>query len=255
MQSIQVLSDTFAALGDATRLAILSRLASEGDMTVREIARPFAMSLPAVSQHLKVLERAGLIARGRDGQKRPCRLNAERLTETARFRPSRKVKTMSHDPRTTWALEREIVLSRVIAAPRSRVFQAFTDPSQITRWFGPEGFTTQTLEIDIREGGRWRFVYTGPDGTRYENRMVFLRVDAPRLLEIEHGSDVDDDPARFHVTITFDEQSDGKCVLTMRQLHPTKEQRDATIGFGAVELGYQTLDKLAWHLAVGDLAR
>ena len=54
----------------------------------------------------------------------------------------------------------------------------------------PEGFTTETLEIDIREGGRWRFVYTGPDGTRYENRMVFLRVDAPRLLEIEHGSDV-----------------------------------------------------------------
>ena len=153
---------------------------------------------------------------------------------------------MSHDPRATWALEREIVLSRVIAAPRSRVFQAFTDPSQITRWFGPKGFTTKTLEIDIREGGRWRFVYTGPDGTRYENRMVFLRVDPPRLMEIEHGSDVDDD--RFHVTITFDEQSDGKCVLTMRQLHPTKEQRDATIGFGAVEFGYQTLDKLARHL-------
>src|SRR5215218_1806351 len=69
-------------------------------------------------------------------------------------RTSRKAKTMSHDPRTTWALEREIVLSRVIAAPRARVFQAFTDPDQITRWFGPEGFTTETLEIDIREGGR-----------------------------------------------------------------------------------------------------
>ena len=85
MQSFQALSDTFAALGDATRLAILSRLASEGDMTVQEVARPFAMSLPAVSQHLKVLERAGLIARGRDGQKRPCRLNVERLAETARW--------------------------------------------------------------------------------------------------------------------------------------------------------------------------
>ena len=157
---------------------------------------------------------------------------------------------MSHDPRVTWALEREIVLSRVIAAPRSRVFQAFTDPSRITRWFGPEGFTIETLEIDIREGGRWRFVYTGPNGTRYENRMVFLRVDVPRLLEIEHGSDVDDDPTRFHMTITFDEQSDGKCVLPLRQLHPTKEQRDATIGFGAVEFGYQTLDKLARHLGV-----
>jgi DNA-binding transcriptional ArsR family regulator len=85
VQSSQALSDTFAALGDATRLAILSRLAGEGDMTVQEIARPFAMSLAAVSQHLKVLERAGLIARGRDGQKRPCRLNAERLAETARW--------------------------------------------------------------------------------------------------------------------------------------------------------------------------
>ena len=85
MQSFQSFSDTFAALGDPTRLAIVSRLASEGDMTVQEIARPFAMSLPAVSQHLKVLERAGLIARGRDGQKRPCRLNAERLAETARW--------------------------------------------------------------------------------------------------------------------------------------------------------------------------
>lgn len=85
MHSVQALNDTFAALGDATRLAILSRLASEGDMTVQEIARPFAMSLPAVSQHLKVLERAGLIARGRDGQKRPCSLNAERLAEAARW--------------------------------------------------------------------------------------------------------------------------------------------------------------------------
>src|SRR5687767_14565128 len=94
--------------------------------------------------------------------------------------PFRKAKTMSNDPLATWALEREIVLSRVIAAPAARVFEAFTDPSQITRWFGPEGFTTETLEIDIREGGRWRFVYTGPDGTRWENRMLFLRVEAPR---------------------------------------------------------------------------
>lgn len=81
----QSLSGAFAALGDETRLAIVSRLASDGDLTVQEIARPFSMSLAAVSQHLKVLERAGLIVRGRDGQKRPCRLNAERLAETARW--------------------------------------------------------------------------------------------------------------------------------------------------------------------------
>lgn len=79
--------------------------------------------------------------------------------------------------------------------------------------------------------------------------MVFLKIDAPRLLEMDHGSDKDDDPGKFRVIITFDEQSDGKTVVTLRQLHPTKQQRDATIGFGAVEFGYQTLEKLAQHIA------
>lgn len=155
---------------------------------------------------------------------------------------------MNADPRKTWALDREIVLSRVIATPRERVFQAWTDPRQIVQWFGPDGFTVESLECDIRPGGRWRFVFTGPDGRRWDNRMVFLRVEAPRLIEIEHGSDKDDDPARFHVTVTFDAQANGKTVLTLRQLHPTTAQRDAGIGFGAVELGYQTLGKLARHL-------
>jgi uncharacterized protein YndB with AHSA1/START domain len=68
------------------------------------------------------------------------------------------------------------------------------------------------------------------------------------LIEIDHGADRDDDAGMFRVTVTFDQQSDGKTVITMRQLHPTKEQRDATIGFGAVEFGYQTLDKLARHV-------
>jgi len=155
---------------------------------------------------------------------------------------------MNADPRRTWALDREIVLSRVIAAPRERVFQAWTDPKQIVQWFGPDGFTVDSLECDVRVGGRWRFIYTGPDGRRWNNRMVFLRIEAPRLIEIEHGSDKDEDPARFHVIVTFDVQSDGKTVVTLRQLHPTKEQRDATIGFGAVEFGYQTLGKLARHV-------
>jgi uncharacterized protein YndB with AHSA1/START domain len=59
---------------------------------------------------------------------------------------------------------------------------------------------------------------------------------------------VDDDPNRFRVTVTFDRQGDDKTVLTLRQLHPTEAQRDTTIDFGAVELGYQTLDKLAAYL-------
>ena len=76
------LSDTFSALADPTRRAILARLAS-GEATVGELADPFAMSLPAVSKHLKVLERAGLISRGREAQWRPCRLSAAPLRDAA----------------------------------------------------------------------------------------------------------------------------------------------------------------------------
>lgn len=76
------LSATFAALADPTRRAILARLAS-GEKSVNELAEPFQISLPAVSKHLKVLESAGLIARGRDAQWRPCRLEAEPLKDVS----------------------------------------------------------------------------------------------------------------------------------------------------------------------------
>lgn len=72
---------------------------------------------------------------------------------------------------------------------------------------------------------------------------------AERLV-MDHGPDVDDDPGRFRVTVTLDEQPGGKTALTLRQLHPTVAQREAVIGFGAVELGLKTLQKLARHLGV-----
>jgi DNA-binding transcriptional ArsR family regulator len=78
------LNAVFGALADPTRRAILARLAS-GEVTVNELAEPFAMSQPAVSKHLKVLERAGLIARGRDAQRRPCRLRPESLKTVAEW--------------------------------------------------------------------------------------------------------------------------------------------------------------------------
>src|SRR4051812_32428928 len=83
------LSLTFAALADPTRRSILTHLA-EGEATVNELAKPFAVSLPAISRHLKVLERAGLVARSRDAQWRPSRLEAEPLDEAVEWMQSRK---------------------------------------------------------------------------------------------------------------------------------------------------------------------
>jgi uncharacterized protein YndB with AHSA1/START domain len=145
-------------------------------------------------------------------------------------------------------IEREIVLCRVFDAPRELVFRAWTESAHITQWFGPKGYTCTTHEIDVRVGGRWRFDMVAPNGKVWPNRITYLEIVAPTLLVFDHGSDKDNDEGQFRVTITFDEQSDKKTVVTMRQLHPTKAQRDAGIGFGAVELGYQTLGKLAEHL-------
>ena len=154
------------------------------------------------------------------------------------------------DP-TTWALDREIVLVRVLDAPRDAVFAAWTDADAFCQWFGPAGFTCTVREMDVRPGGRARFDMVAPDGTLYTNRFDYLEIVPSERLVMDHGSDVDDDPSRFRVTITLDEQGDGKTVLTLRQLHPTAEQRAATIGFGAVELGLQTMQKLARYVEAG----
>ena len=158
------------------------------------------------------------------------------------------IASQNESPLYIWALDREIVLSRVINARHELVFSSWADPRHLPQWFGPAGFKVETKSIDIHVGGEWRFDMIAPDGKRYPNRMQFRRIERPHLIEIDHGADKDNDPGIFRTTITFDEQSDGKTVITLRQLHPTKAQRDATIGFGAVEFGYQTLDKLAQHV-------
>lgn len=85
MTDADPLDATFAALANPTRRAILARLAQEGEATVNALAKPFDMSLPAISKHIRVLETAGLIVRGRDAQFRPCRLNADALKAVAHW--------------------------------------------------------------------------------------------------------------------------------------------------------------------------
>ncbi len=146
-------------------------------------------------------------------------------------------------------LEREIVIARVVDADRDTVFRAWTDPSQIVQWFGPDGFRIESHETDIRAGGVWRFDMIAPDGNRYSNRMEFLRIEPPKLLEANHGTDADSDPDRFRLLVSLDEQDNGKTVVTLRQMHPTPERRATVIGFGAAEFGAQTLGKLASHVS------
>lgn len=149
---------------------------------------------------------------------------------------------------------REIVMTRVIAAPRALVFAAFTDKTHISNWWGPHGFSTTTHEMDVRPGGVWRFTMHGPDGTDYENRIVYREVVKPIRLAYDHSGAGHTDDHSFQSTITFDER-EGKTFVTLRLLVATPEQRAQLIQFGAVEGGHQTLERLDQHIAeaaVGD---
>ena len=144
--------------------------------------------------------------------------------------------------------DREIVITRVFDAPRALVFEAFTDAKHIGEWWGPNGFTTTTYEMDVRPGGAWRYVMHGPDGTDYSNKMVYSEVVKPERLAYAHGTD-DDGPPLFHATITFEDQG-GKTLVTLHSIFPTAAIRDRTVKeFGAIEGGKQTLERLAKYLA------
>ncbi len=150
----------------------------------------------------------------------------------------------------TCSLDREVVVVKVLNHARAKVFAAWMDPAALGQWYGPAGLRIENHKADIREGGEWQFdmvgVFEGRE-QRFPNLMQFLKIVPNELIVVDYGAPVPDDPDRFCMTITFDEQSDGKTVLTLRQLHPSRERRQVVIGFGAVEYGLQTLDKLdAW---------
>src|ERR1044071_1331635 len=83
--------------------------------------------------------------------------------------------------------ERELVISRLFDAPREMVWAAWTDPKQVVKWWGPNGFTTTIHEMDVRPGGVMRHTMHGPDGTDYPNKSTFLEVKPPELLRYSHG--------------------------------------------------------------------
>jgi uncharacterized protein YndB with AHSA1/START domain len=133
--------------------------------------------------------------------------------------------------------KRASVTSRLIDAPRARVFRAFSDPQRLARWWGPEGFSNTFHEFDLRPGGAWRFVMHGPDGTDYPNHSVFAEVVAHERVVFEHVSD-----HHFVMTLTFTDR-DGKTLVGWRQEFDTAAEyaRIAEIVDAANE---QNLDRL-----------
>lgn len=148
-------------------------------------------------------------------------------------------------------------VSRMFDAPASRVFKAWTEPGQVKRWWGPNGFTTPVCTIDLRPGGAWHYCMRSPDGQDYWCKGVYREiVEAQRIVSTdffsdEHGRLVPptqygmsaDWPAEMVVTVTFAER-DGKTELTVRQSVPQALAEQA----GAVQGWSESLERLADHL-------
>jgi uncharacterized protein YndB with AHSA1/START domain len=140
----------------------------------------------------------------------------------------------------------EFAMTRVFDAPRSLVFECFTNPEHLPQWMlGPSGWTMPVCESDVRPGGAWHFVWRREDGTEMEMRGVYQEVTPPeRLVSTESWGG--DWPETIN-TLTLTEE-DGKTTVTQTILYPTKEARDAALETGMKEGASMSFDRLAEHL-------
>jgi uncharacterized protein YndB with AHSA1/START domain len=146
---------------------------------------------------------------------------------------------------------RQIVLTRIFNAPRALVFDAFTKPDLLRRWFGPRGWSLVTCEVDLRVGGHFRFVLRSPEGNEMGMRGTYREIDAP--YRSVHTEGFDDLPGESEVTTELSER-DGKTVLTATIAYTSQEIRDAVIRSGMEHGAAESYDRLAELLELLALA-
>lgn len=249
----ETLDRVFAALADPTRRAILERLA-EGEATVTQLVAPFDLAQPTISKHLKVLEHAGLVERGRDAQFRPVRLNAaplqavslwlgdyrrfweENLDQLDSYVQSLLTleSPMSSPPDLHIPADLSVTITRTFHAPARLLFLAHSRPEHIRRWFGPRGWPVTHCEMDFRVGGSFRFAMTGPDGERgpffggqYREIVQDQRIVYDNGFHLPGAE-------KMVTTITLDEQG-GHTTMTMVTVFPSEAMYREHVGGGFVE--------------------
>lgn len=156
---------------------------------------------------------------------------------------------LEHDPRS-------IVGTRVLDAPRARVFSVWTDAKHLAQWWGPNGFTTTTQAFDFRPGGVWRFVMHGPDGRDYQNRITFDEIVSLERIVYRHGGGDDVEPVQFTQTVTFRDLGNGQTLLTWHGTFPSAAERARVIrDYGADKGLVQTMARLDDYVVTMSTAR
>ncbi len=149
--------------------------------------------------------------------------------------------------------EKEVLVTRLINAPREKVFDAWVDPDKIVNWWGPRGFTNTNIEMEVKPGGVWRYTMHGPDGVDYPNKIVYTEVVEPERLAYDQMGEGEFDDISFRVLVTFEAEGE-KTRVTMRSEFPTAEQlRRVVEEFGALEGAKQNLERLGEFTEVGSV--
>ena len=266
-------SDVFNAIAEPQRREILVLLRA-GERPVTELARQLDMTQPGASKHLRVLREVGLVRDRRAGRQRLYSLDARGLRpvhewsggfdrfwnesfdrldayvpdlERERQEDCRMAWTGQDVPTRSATADRAVALSRGLSAAPERVFEAFTEVRHLSRWGGPDGFTTTTAAFEFRVGGEWEFVMHGPDGTDYQEWITWTEIVPPERIALRHGESRDD-PNAFESVLTLIPEGAATRV-EMRTVFPTRELRDEAVErYHAVEGGQQTLGNLAAYL-------
>lgn len=161
---------------------------------------------------------------------------------------------MNHNSTDTQS-EREIVITRVFDAPRKLVFEAWTDPKHVAQWWGPKGFTTRVTQLDLRPGGKWRYVMIGPDGTEYPATGTFREIVPPERIvtsdEFDEGFEkvMNANLPRGMVMTAIFEDLAGKTKLTLRIMHESVADRRKHEEMGVVAGWNSSLECLDEYLA------
>jgi uncharacterized protein YndB with AHSA1/START domain len=141
-----------------------------------------------------------------------------------------------------------ITMDRDFDAPPAIVFRAFSDADAMKQWYGPDGFTITVIAADFRVGGLFRFIMHAPNGADFSNRICYREIVPAMRLAYRHGVDADDDPNAFEVENVFTPLGEKRTRLVRIATFPSIEARNAVMKFGAVELGMQTIEKLAAYV-------
>jgi uncharacterized protein YndB with AHSA1/START domain len=122
----------------------------------------------------------------------------------------------------------ELAITRILNAPRELVWEAWTDPKHLAKWWGPNGFTNTIHKIEVKEGGEWDFIMHGPDGADYKNKIVFNKLVKPELITYSHITG-----PKFDVTVTFKKYG-TKTKLNVRMVFDSAKDYDVAVNtFGA----------------------